>query len=290
MIFANIMQDKTRFKMFWKRVLRKYRFVIMTSDSFEEKLSIRLSKLNILALGGFVVFFCFLIAILLVTFTPLSEYVPGKSKQEVQKELIILKTKSDSLLNTLESQDFYLQNIRKIFAEEELSTPEINESNEKFNANLVFKKSNEDSILRAVVESEEKGMIQKNTKKNTELIVFYPPIKGVVTDPFNPNAKHFGIDLVAKEKTKISAVLSGTVVVSDWTSKTGYVIGIQHKNNFFSLYKHNSILLKSTGDFVKAGEPIAIIGNSGELSSGPHLHFELWRLGAPVNPEDYILF
>jgi len=290
MIFANIMQDKTRFKMFWKRVLRKYRFVIMTSDSFEEKLSIRLSKLNILALGGFVVFFCFLIAILLVTSTPLSEYVPGKSKQEVQKELIILKTKSDSLLNTLESQDFYLQNIRKIFAEEELSTPEINESNEKFNANLVFKKTNEDSILRAVVESEEKGMIQKNTKKNTELIVFYPPIKGVVTDPFNPNAKHFGIDLVAKEKTKISAVLSGTVVVSDWTSKTGYVIGIQHKNNFFSLYKHNSILLKSTGDFVKAGEPIAIIGNSGELSSGPHLHFELWRLGAPVNPEDYILF
>tara|TARA_B100000965_G_C19575144_1_gene751002 strand:+ start:813 stop:1685 length:873 start_codon:yes stop_codon:yes gene_type:complete len=290
MIFANIMQDKTRFKMFWERVLRKYRFVIMTSDSFEEKLSIRLSKLNILALGGFVVFFCFLIAILLVTSTPLSEYVPGKSKQEVQKELIILKTKSDSLLNTLESQDFYLQNIRKIFAEEELSTPEINESNEKFNANLVFKKSNEDSILRAVVESEEKGMIQKNTKKNTELIVFYPPIKGVVTDPFNPNAKHFGIDLVAKEKTKISAVLSGTVVVSDWTSKTGYVIGIQHKNNFFSLYKHNSILLKSTGDFVKAGEPIAIIGNSGELSSGPHLHFELWRLGAPVNPEDYILF
>ena len=290
MIFANIMQDKKRFKLFWERVLRKYRFVIMTSDSFEEKLSIRLSKLNILALGGFVVFFCFLIAILLVTSTPLSEYVPGKSKQEVQKELIILKTKSDSLLNTLESQDFYLQNIRKIFAEEELSTPEINESNEKFNANLVFKKSNEDSILRAVVESEEKGMIQKNTKKNTELIVFYPPIKGVVTDPFNPNAKHFGIDLVAKEKTKISAVLSGTVVVSDWTSKTGYVIGIQHKNNFFSLYKHNSILLKSTGDFVKAGEPIAIIGNSGELSSGPHLHFELWRLGAPVNPEDYILF
>ena len=108
MIFANIMQDKTRFKMFWKRVLRKYRFVIMTSDSFEEKLSIRLSKLNILALGGFVVFFCFLIAILLVTSTPLSEYVPGKSKQEVQKELIILKTKSDSLLNTLESQDFYI--------------------------------------------------------------------------------------------------------------------------------------------------------------------------------------
>ena len=290
MIFANIMQDKKRFKLFWERVLRKYRFVIMTSDSFEEKLSIRLSRLKVLAFGGFVVFFCFFSAILLVTITPLSEYVPGKSKQEVQKELIILKMNSDSLLNALENQDIYLQNIRKIFAEEKLSTPEINEPYEVFEAVVVFKKSNEDSVLRAAVEYEEKGMIQKNTKSNTELIVFFPPIKGVVTDRFNPAAKHFGTDLVAKEKTKISAVLPGTVVMSDWTSKTGYVIGIQHKNNFFSLYKHNSVLLKSIGDFVKAGDPVAIIGNSGELSSGPHLHFELWRLGTPVDPEDYILF
>ena len=290
MIFANIMQDKKRFKIFWERVLRKYRFVIMTSDSFEEKLSISLSRLYILAIGGFVVFFCFFSAILLLTITPLSEYVPGKSKQEVQKELILLTMKSDSLLNTLKNQDIYLQNIRKIFAEEKLSSSETIEPNEGIKEKIVFEKSIEDSILRATLESEEKGMIQKNTKNNNELIVFFPPVKGVVTDKFNSNTKHFGIDLVAKEKTKICAVLSGTVVMSDWTSKTGYVIGIQHKNNFFSIYKHNSLLLKSIGDFVKAGEPVAVIGNSGELSSGPHLHFELWRLGVPVNPEDYILF
>ena len=121
-------------------------------------------------------------------------------------------------------------------------------------------------------------------------MIFYTPISGIITDKFDSKTKHFGIDLVAKEKTRISSVLEGTVVISNWTSETGYVIGIQHKNNYFSLYKHNSVLLKSVGDFVNASDHIAIIGNSGELSSGPHLHFELWHKGTPVNPEDYISF
>ena len=148
----------------------------------------------------------------------------------------------------------------------------------------------EPSLLRTVVESEDKGVILTNYKDNNEALMFFPPISGVITDGFNAKTKHFGIDLVAKEKTRISAVLEGVVIISHWTSETGYVIGIQHKNDYLSLYKHNSILLKSAGDFVNIGDPIAIIGNSGELSSGPHLHFELWHQGIPVNPEEYILF
>ena len=112
----------------------------------------------------------------------------------------------------------------------------------------------------------------------------------MITDGFNTKTKHFGVDLVAKEKTRISATLEGVVVIRNWTSETGHVIGIQHKNGYFSLYKHNSVLLKSVGDFVTIGDHIAIIGNSGELSSGPHLHFELWHDGIPVNPENYITF
>jgi len=290
MIFANIMQDKKHFKLFWEGALRKYRFVIMTADSFEEKLSINLSPLNIFAFMGFIVFFCFFTAILLVTITPLGEYVPGKSNSEVQQELIMLKIKSDSLLSALEKQDVYLQNIRNVFAGEKLVSPKIIEPTKSSETELFFEKSIEDSLLRAVVESEDKGMIHSFGNNNNELIMFFSPVSGIITDRFDAKKKHFGIDLVAKEKTKISAVLGGTVIISNWTSETGYVIGIQHNNDYLSLYKHNSVLLKSVGDFVNVGEPIAIIGNSGELSSGPHLHFELWHQGEPVNPENYILF
>ena len=120
--------------------------------------------------------------------------------------------------------------------------------------------------------------------------MFFTPLSGLISDGYNNKTKHFGIDLVAKEKSRISSVLEGTVIISHWAYETGYVIGVQHKNDYLSFYKHNSVLLKSVGDYVNAGDHIAIIGNSGELSSGPHLHFELWHKGTPVNPENYISF
>jgi len=290
MIFANIMQDKEGLNNFWKKLLHKYRFVIMTDDSFEEKLSIKLSRLNIFAFSGFVVFTCFFVAIVLITFTPLKEYLPGKSTTQVKKELIALIVKSDSLEKTIYNRGVYLQNINNLINGGELITPNIAEAVQKKEGEISFEKSKEDSILRVVVEAEDKGSIIIKNNNSNDFVVFFPPIKGIITDRFDGKTKHFGVDLVAKEKTRISSVLEGTVVISSWTSETGYIIGIQHKNDYFSLYKHNSVLLKSVGDFVNSSDHIAIIGNSGELSSGPHLHFELWHKGTPVNPEDYILF
>ena len=290
MIFANIMQDKESLNNFWKKLLHKYRFVIMTDDSFEEKLSIKLSRLNIFAFSGFVVFTCFFVAVISITYTPLKEYIPGKSTSQEKKELIALIIKSDSLEKTLHNKEVYLQNINNIINGNELITPNMTETIKKTVFETSFPKSKEDSVLRAIVEAEDKGsIIIRNNNKN-DFLVFYTPISGIITDKFDSKTKHFGIDLVAKEKTRISSVLEGTVVISNWTSETGYVIGIQHKNDYFSLYKHNSVLLRSVGDFVNASDHIAIIGNSGELSSGPHLHFELWHKGTPVNPEDYISF
>jgi len=290
MIFANIMQDKKGLNTFWKKILHKYRFVIMTDDSFEEKLSIKLSRINVFAFGGLLVFFCFLSAILLVTSTPLTEYVPGKAATDVQQELMTLTIKADSLEDALKSQEVYLQNIHNIISGNELIAPKTLVGAKNPEPEISFKKSLEDSLLRVVVESEEKGAIPTNNESNNKVLMFFSPISGIITSRFNPTKKHFGIDLVAKEKTRISATLEGTVIISHWTSETGHVIGIQHKNDYFSLYKHNSVLLNSVGDFVGVGDHIAIIGNSGELSSGPHLHFELWHKGAPVNPENYILF
>jgi len=289
MIFANIMIDKQRLLLLWKKVLKKYRFVIMTDDSYEERFSLKLNRLSVFAFIWVVVFFCVFLAILILT-TSLTDYVPGKASEDVQKELTLLSEQSDSLLAILNSQHTYMQNVRNIISGNKLISPQIIESNKNIEDEISFEKSIEDSILRATLESEDKGVIRTNTENYTEVLMFFPPIEGIITDQFNPKTKHFGVDLVAKEKTRISTVLEGTVIISNWTAETGYVIGVQHKNNYISIYKHNSILLKDVGDFVNVGEPIAIIGNSGELSSGPHLHFELWHRGEPVNPENYILF
>ena len=284
------MQDKEGLNNFWKKLLHNYRFVIISDDSFEEKLSIKLNRLNILALFGSFIFISFFAAILLITYTPLKEYIPGKSTTEVQKSLIELNIKSDSLEKALKSRGVYLQNINNIITGDELITAKKPEEIKSHEAEISFEKSIEDSLLRVVVEGEDKSSITFNKEKNNEFLMFFTPLNGIITDRFNGKQKHFGVDIVAKEKSRIAAALEGTVIVSSWTYETGYVIIIQHKNDYISLYKHNSVLLKKVGDFVSSGDHIAIIGNSGELSTGPHLHFELWHKGTPVNPEDYISF
>ena len=292
MIFANIMQDKGSVIKYWRKLLHKYRFVIMTDSSFEERLVIKLSRLNVLSFLIIIGITCFLCTLLLISYTPLNKYVPGKSSKEVQKNLIYLSLKSDSLQKRLNNRDVYLQNINNIISGKEpiISSEDniLNQNNEE--KKIVFEKSIEDSLLRITVEAEDKSSIYIKDNINHDFLMFFPPVSGLISDEFNADVSHFGVDLVAKEKTRISSVLDGTVVVSHWTAETGYVIVVQHKNDYLSQYKHNSVLLKKVGDFVLAGEHIAIIGNSGELSSGPHLHFELWYKGIPVNPKDYISF
>jgi murein DD-endopeptidase MepM/ murein hydrolase activator NlpD len=284
------MQDKGGLNNFWKKLLHNYRFVIISDDSFEEKLSVKLNRLNILALFGSFVFVSFFAAMLLITYTPLKEYIPGKSTTEVQKSLIELSIKSDSLEKTLIGKQIYLQNLKKIINGDDLIAEKKPEKIKNPQVEISFQKSIEDSLLRIVVEGEDKSSITFNKEKNNEVLMFFTPLNGNITDRFSVKKHHFGIDIVAKEKSRIAAVLEGTVILSNWNSETGHVIVVQHKNDYISLYKHNSVLLKNVGDFVSAGDHIAIIGNSGELSTGPHLHFELWHKGIPINPENYISF
>ena len=290
MIFAIIMIDKKRLYYFWQKALNKYRFVIMTDVSFEERFSVKLSKLNVLGFLIVIFIFCFFSSLFLITKTSLNEYVPGKEKSEVQKELVFLTMRADSLLAVLNNQKIYLNNITNIISGREMLIPKDDQFFDTLNNDISFERSIDDSLLRVYVESEERGALYTEKKNAEEIMLFFPPLNGFITDKFNPQEKHFGIDLVAKEKTRIASVLEGNVVFSNWTAETGYVIGIQHSDGYFSLYKHNSSLLKSVGDFVSAGDHIAIIGNSGEFSSGPHLHFELWHEGIPVDPKNYISF
>ena len=291
MIFANIMQDKEGREKYWSKLFHKYRFVIMKDSSFEEKLSVKLTRINVIAFVCTLVFLCFFSIMLLIAYTPLSEYVPGKSSIEVQKSLIELNIKSDSLEAILVSRSIYLENINKIINGEELVTPENYAEITNTQIPISFEKSKEDSLFRVKVEAEDKSSIhKKHNPVSSNTLMFFTPLSGLISDGYNNKTKHFGIDLVAKEKSRISSVLEGTVIISHWAYETGYVIGVQHRNDYLSFYKHNSVLLKSVGDYVNAGDHIAIIGNSGEFSSGPHLHFELWHKGTPVNPENYISF
>ena len=280
---------------FFSKLKQKYRLIVMSDSTLEDQLSFRFSGVDVitvLTIGCILLFVCFL---LLVGYTPLNEYVPGKASSHLYKELIAITLKTDSLEKKLLVNEIYLKNISAIVNGEDpinLSTENILTLS-SFEAELSFKKSIEDSLLRIAVEAEDKISLFSSDKKGSldmENILFFSPIKGVITNGFNRKKEHFGTDIVAKKDEPIKCVFDGVVVISHWTSETGYVVGVQHANGVFSLYKHNSILFKNAGEYVRSGEVIAIIGNSGELSSGPHLHFELWYKGTPVNPENYISF
>ena len=270
---------------------KKFRLVVINDETLEEEGFLKISRSNIIALTSIVVISVFIISFFIIVYSPLNKYLPGKSSALVQKELIQLALKSDSLASALSISSLYLSNIESIIKGESISFEYLDDSLNKIdNSEINFFKSKEDSLLRMRVEKEDQSSINLNSKIRNEQFLFFPPLEGFISDSFNLQTNHYGIDLVAKTGAKIKSIGEGTVIVSDWNPQTGYVLGVQHSENFISFYKHCSVLLKNVGDIITTGEYIAIIGNSGELSSGPHLHLELWESGTPIDPSLYISF
>jgi murein DD-endopeptidase MepM/ murein hydrolase activator NlpD len=293
-------KQQKRFVKWFNKLRNKYRLVILNDETLEEKLSFRLSRLNVFIAIGSLSIALVVITSYIIAFTPLKEYIPGFGSMVGQKEIYKLQIKADSLETAMKDKDLYILNIKNIISGKELVDQLPNKPDStKIYKNITLKKSREDSLLRMEIESQEKYSVSRSNNKPSDnrqpqaaitSYLFFTPVKGIVTNNFDPSNKHYGIDVVAKPNEPIKAALDGTVIFSDWTLATGNTITVQHQQNLLTVYKHNSSILKKTGSFVKAGEPIAIIGNSGELSSGPHLHFELWFNGNPVNPKDYISF
>lgn len=277
-----------------QKLKNKYRLVILNDDTFEEKLSIRLSRLNVFSIVGFGSLILVVIVTIIIAFTPLREFIPGYTDVNLRKQGIKNTLKMDSLELALKQKEQYILNINKIIQGEPLQFNDsiVVDTNVNYK-NITNEPISEDSMLRVMIESEEKYNLFKSAKNRPEGIssfTFFTPIKGIITEMFNAKSEHFGVDLVAPKNEAIKATLDGTVIFAEWTLETGYVIEIQHTNNLISVYKHNSVLHKKQGDKVNAGDVIAIVGNSGELSTGPHLHFELWYNGIPINPQEYIMF
>ncbi len=268
----------------------------MNDQTLEEKFSIRLTPMNIIVFGGTFALSLITITLYLIAFTPLREYIPGYTDVNIRRNLLNVNLKTDSLDYQLDAQEKYLANLLNVLNDKvDISSPKREFSNTFSNDSLrKLSKSEEDSLLRQQMEATDRFELNESNERSFSSgigsIAFFTPVKGSITTKFNPIQKHFGIDVVAGPNEVIKTCLDGMVVIANFTSETGYVIGVQHTNNIFTLYKHNSALLKTVGDYVKAGEVIAIIGNTGEFSTGPHLHFELWYNGSPVNPLEYISF
>lgn len=288
------MAKKKKARIF-KKLKDKYRLVILNESTFEESLSYRLSPLNVFTLVAALSIILISFVIILMAFTPLREYIPGYTDVRLRKNLTEQIILTDSLERKMQQNQRFIKNVQLILRGENpdsLLDEDIQIQEEPVELQGI-QKSKQDSLLREFVEREDSYSLEVHPDQDDlppSQIYFFPPLQGPITNGYNAAQNHFGIDIVAPKDEAIKAALDGTVIFAGWTMETGNVIQLQHANNLITVYKHNSVLLKDMGDRVSAGEPIAIVGNSGELSSGPHLHFEIWQNGIALNPEEYITF
>ena len=279
-----------------ERLKDKYRLIIYNDNTFEEVGYVKLKGFNLLWIIGAIGFILVVLTFILIAYTSVRELIPGYPDSKLRREIVMNALKLDSLQHELEIRDKYFTNIGNIITGHD-PVIKVDAKNQPIETkDIKFSKSEKDSLLRKQIEDDEqfnfntKSKPTQQSSSNLSQVHFFTPLRGIVTNSFNRATNHYGTDIVSGPNDVIKAVLDGTVIMATWTIETGYVIQIQHENNLISVYKHNAELLKKAGSRVEAGEPIAIVGNSGELTTGPHLHFELWYNGRPVNPEDYIVF
>lgn len=277
----------------WDRLKYKYKLSVINETSYEEVFNFRLSQLHVLTALSVLAVILVVLTILLIAFTDLREFIPGYPDGNMRQMIAQNALRVDSLENELLKRDRFFKSIRLVLnGGDTTSLERSREDTARYrNDTIRFQISEQENEFRAAIEERERFNLSLGMKEqNHDYYHFFPPVEGIVTQSFDEKKRHYGTDIVAKANAKVAAVLDGVVIFTDWTVKTGYVIQVQHTNDLISVYKHNSILLKKQGDYVRAGEVLGVVGNTGEESSGPHLHFELWRAGNPLNPENFIRF
>ena len=287
------MKNKKQKKNSINKLTRSYKVVISSEDTFEERLSFSTNKFNVFLVLSLYSIILIAFTISVVFFTQIREMVPGYSSSDLLTQAIYLTKKTDSLENELELNNTFYKSIENVLSgktEQIIYKDTLALSNEKDNIDFQAVLTNaEDSILRKYVEEEDKFNLTKN-----ELVIenkmFVSPVKGQITQKFDPLNNHFALDILVDTGTPVKSILEGKVIFSEWSVDTGHVLIIDHGDDIISVYKHNSKVLKTQNNFVKAGEVIAYSGNQGTLSTGPHLHFELWKNGTPINPEPLFNF
>jgi len=279
-------------------LVNRYLLIIRNEENFAEKstFSFTYAKVILLAVTVFIVLM--LLSLLLVKTLLAQWFDPRHAQIEANKKLYELTVKVDSLAYEVEKKDRFILNFQRVLRGDTAQAFQDYENEEMQSANLsdenidVAKLSPVDSQFRQEFEKTDLSLVNLSSDKYSDLqeIYFFSPISGFVSAPYNVKEGHFGVDIVAKKNEPVKSIADGTVIMASWTQDSGYVIAIQHRGNIISVYKHNAELLKKVGNFVNAGEIISIIGNTGDLTDGPHLHFELWHNGNSLNPEEFVTF
>ena len=286
-----------KFVEWWNQIRNKYRFQVVEEETYKVKFVFILSRLNVFGLISslFVSFFVFIYC--LIAFTPLKQYIPGFAGVETSKDVVKLKKRTDDLKEEMDQRQKYLDNLLIITKGGKGLPTNKGDKNMAVNNDSIDISSNSKNImrLREEVENRDKYTVVESNevvsgKKAVEYNYFFKPLSGLISKRYKPSEKHFGIDIVAAEGLPVKSALDGTVVFSGFVISYGYTMIIQHENELITVYKHNKEMLKSVGSIVRSGDVIASVGNTGEETSGPHLHFEIWLKGKPVNPLDYINF
>lgn len=287
------MAKKKKEKKIAKKLLHKYRLVILNEDTFEERLSFKLTRLNVFVLASITAIFLIVATTLLIAFTPIREYIPGYSSTALKLKATELNYKTDSLQQVLAMNARYFSSIKRVL-EGDVTTVEFNRDSiieaaklDSTEINLAPNKA--DSLLREKVDKEDKYNLFETATATTNFVLF-PPASGTISDGYDIERRHYAVDIVVPKDSPIKATADGTIIFAEWTAETGFVVIIEHAHGLLSVYKHNSSITKRQGDLVKAGEVVATAGNTGEFTTGPHLHFELWSDGYPINPTNFIDF
>jgi len=284
--------NTSKTKTLTKKLLHKYRLVILNEDSFEERISFKLTRLNVFVLSGIATILLIGLTALLIAFTPLREYIPGYSSTALKKEATLLLAKTDSLQNVIQVNNQYYSSIRSVLTGE-LANVEFDRDSIQdvvFSSDeMQVEPSRADSLLRETVAQEDKYNLFQSASAVGDITLF-SPLQGTISQSYSVSDKHYALDIVAEKDAPVLAAADGTVIFAEWTADTGHVIILRHDNDLITVYKHNASLSKAQGELVTAGEVIATVGNTGEFTTGPHLHFELWGNGYPINPVDFIDF
>ena len=287
------MKNEKKKEKIFQKLKNRYRLIIYNDSTFQTVWSKQLTRINVFVIGSFGGLVLIFLTVLIIAYTPVKQLIPGYPSGNVRNLMIQNAIMVDSLEQEIKLRDNYFDKIRTVIGGDVPKEPDYVADTVVKPATANFQTYNHDSLFRQNLLEEQLDLsLQKEEVKQTNIasIHFFTPLKGMISQKFDKSVDHFAVDIVGLPNSRISDVLAGTVIFAGWTLDTGYVIYIQHDNNLISVYKHNSQLLKQVGDHVEAGEVIAFMGNTGELTTGPHLHFELWYKGTPLDPEKYIDF
>ena len=283
---------KNKRKAFWKNFKFKYKLTITNENTLEEIVGIHVSKLNGVSVLLSAITVIFLVTSLIIAFTPLKNYLPGYMNSEVREQVVLNALRADSLQWVLERQRMYIMNVQDIIGGKVKpdTIHSIDSLTSSRSEELMERTQAEEEFRKQYEETERYNLTTIDNVPAVTGLIFFRPTRGIVSSGFDANQKHFGIDIAASPNESVLATLDGTVILATYTADTGYVIQVQHSQNLVSVYKHCGSLLKKVGDTVKAGEAIALVGNTGEKTTGPHLHFEIWNRGRALDPSKYIVF